>query len=206
VADHAFLSAYKTHYSISADTADALLNQLLDSIEKKIRLHTGGVTLVNTSDVTEVQDGDGKTGFFYTRQRPVQSITTVHENVDTPRAYDSDSLVDSDYYSFNAETGKIYKISSWSTGGGVWAQGYDTVQVVYKPGYATVAAVPDDLVLALYEWVRQLQTRTENRRQGIRSANAADGSVTYDNRKMPEIVEELLESYTPIHFGTAWGM
>lgn len=203
MADHTLLANYKTHYGIAGTGSDALLNSLIPKVVRKIRTLTNGLTLeTGASAVTEVHDGDGYSSAFYTRQRPIRSITTIHESTAVPRAYDADSLVDSDTYGHVALTGKVRKLAGkFFATGSVWAKGYDTVQIIYVPGYADEDAIPDDLLEALYLWVRVSQLRIENGREGIRSVNAADGSVTYELAPIPAEVKPVLEAWTPLSLG-----
>ena len=149
--------------------------------------------------VTEHHNGDGRNGYFLSRLYPIQSITSIHESTATPRSYTATELVDSDEYGFDGETGKVYLLSSLSTRN-VWTIGYDTIQFVLRPGYANAAAVPDDLVDAAYSWTRHIHLRREQAREGVRSVNAADGSVSYESAGMPADVKEMLSPWAVQRF------
>ena len=204
MADHAFLAGFKTHYGIdAADTeSDAGLNSLFPKIVSKIEQRTGGLVLIKAgTDDTEYHDGNGRTGTIFARKFPINDVTSIHTSTAIPRAYGASELVDTDDYSWDAETAKIYLLGSTTTTSSFPA-GQDTVQLVYRPGYEDVDAVPEDLVDAVYEWVRDSQLRNENNRQGIRSVNAADGTTSYVVGPIPDNVKDALEPWTMIELGS----
>jgi len=194
---HAFAAEYKALYSISGNSDDAVIDSILGHIEAQILRHTGGVTYVNTSEVTETNDHTGKAPYFYTRKRPIQSVTTIHQNSSIPRAFDADALVDADTYDNDDESGKIMYLAD----GKYWLRGFKTTQVVYTPGYAAVANVPEDLVRLLLEWARASHVKTEQRRHGVRSTNAGDGSTNYEISRIPIEVTAILDLYTNLATG-----
>lgn len=200
MADHELLTTYKTHVGSSGTANDAMLNRLLPAVLGRIQRLCGGLTLLDPgADVTEVHDGDGVTGYFYTRQRPIKSITTIHENTATPRAYAAADLVDSDDYGYASRLGKVYKLSSLSSGSS-WSEGYDTIQIVYRPGWAA-ASIPAEFLDAAFEWVLATELYLTGRRVGVQSANAQGGNVSYRLAAMPEIAKLILEPQMGLEAG-----
>lgn len=116
------------------------------------------------------------------------TITSVHEDYD--RIFDSTTLVESDDYYFNAETGQLIRDE------GTWFPGQGVVKVVYTAGIGTtVNDVPEDLrMCAVLQCAFWFQRRNE---LGLSQRTQQGGAVSIQNesRLLPE-VEDVLWSYT----------
>ncbi|HNX82476.1 MAG TPA: phage head-tail connector protein [Candidatus Omnitrophota bacterium] len=125
------LANVKTALSIVNTDDDAYLNSLIarvtDEAETYCRRKFADATY------TEKYDGNGCQS-MQLKQYPITSITSVHDDLD--RAFLSDTLIDSDDYVFDAESGIL--TLDWS----IFSRGVQNIQVVYNAGYTTM---PQDL-------------------------------------------------------------
>jgi len=193
---HDFRVEFKAEYGISGTELDALIDSVLEKCVRKIYSRTGLLLLDPGSDVTEPHNGDGSSSFFYARQRPIQSITSIHVSTASPRAYTAAELVDADTYGFNEMTGKV----AYLDGGASFAKGLNSIQLIYRPGWAA-ASVPEEIVDGLFEWTRSIQLRRTHSREGVQSVTAADGTINYQIGAVPPEVLDILEPFTAIRMG-----
>lgn len=162
----------KTHLNITSATYDAELQSMIDSAEAILGRLVG--PLQATSKTSRVYPREGCT--LVLPICPVVSLTSV-----TP--YSGGALTLSDLH-LNTDAGTI----AYSTGTGSFtARWYD---VVYLAGRATC---PDDLLLAVKEFVRHLWT-TQRGSSGRPSAAALDAQIPRAGvgYLMPYRIQELI--------------
>lgn len=157
---------------------DTLLQNLITresaAIEKECNRTFGDATY------TEYHDGDG-TDTVMLKQYPVNSITSIHD--DTDRDYDSDTLIDSDDYVYDSDSG-IVQLDGFS-----FVPGRQNVKVVYNAGYTTI---PTDLEQAciMRVAIRYLQ--------GKANINAFDSDNIERINKMTDASESIIAKYWKI--------
>lgn len=110
---------------------DTLLEKLITRMSADIESDCDRI--FGDATYTEYHDGDG-TDTLLLKQYPINSITSVHDDVD--RDYDTDTLIDSDDYVYDSETGIL------TLDGFGFSIGRQNVKVVYNAGYTTI---PTDL-------------------------------------------------------------
>lgn len=76
---------------------------------------------------------------------PIISVTSIHEDTDWPRTYGASYLLAAGTdYQTNPPTGRVYRLTSPGAKY-QWATGFRAIKVVYSAGYATTAAVPQNI-------------------------------------------------------------
>lgn len=128
-------------------------------------------------------------------ERPIISVTSVHESTASPRVYDADSLLTADTeYQVVKELGRIRRLSSSELT--YWARGYRAIKVLYDYGYANEAAVPDDLK-QLCLFVADAMHKEADRGLGnVSSVTDAQGSITRFMGYLPPSMQEHLDRYS----------
>jgi hypothetical protein len=129
---------------LSTPRAESILNQSSALVENYLDRH-----IITRGSLTEYHTF--RTGYsdLYTRQWPIISATSVHEDID--REYGATDLltVDEDYLVIKPP-GLIKRIFSASGGETTWQTGLRAIKVIYSAGYADRNAVPEaikDVVL-----------------------------------------------------------
>ena len=116
---------------------------------------------------------------------PIVSITSIHS--DTGQKYDSDSLVDSSTYSFNAQYGQV--ILDPNTATKIFESGFRSNKVVCVIGYTSITA-PQDLDHAVCVWIAQLHRNKST--QGKEHISQGGSTVRVSPKRMPDEVKEFL--------------
>ena len=158
---------------------------------------TGAQPLLDATSYTLRLDGDG-TETLYLPVAPVTAVTSVYQ--DATQAFGTGTDVDSgDYELVNYPGGAKLVLLPTSTTGS-WAEGHRTIKVTVTAGYATEAALPDDLVHALYAWA--LASYRAQPARHLESTSKGGASQTLRPLTMPDDVRELLQ---PLRLGAAYG-
>lgn len=91
---------------------------------------------------TEYYDGDG-TSVLQLRNYPINAVTSIYDDID--RVYGADTLIDSDDYAINTDTGIIELV------GLAFCKGAKNIKATYTAGYggSGYAVVPFDLAQSL---------------------------------------------------------
>lgn len=118
----------KAHMRTSATTWDAAIDQLLPEVSEAIRQHCNVLDFASIAH-TEQYDGHGQESLVL-RNRPVASVTSLHDDPD--RAFGSDTLIDADDYYTDLKAG-IIKLD-----GGVFDRSVGGIKVVYTAGHSSV--------------------------------------------------------------------
>ena len=135
-ADLTTATAFKVAFSVNATTHDTLIANTVTEISKYIQNHPKINQDFLAAVYTEYYNGDGGDTLIL-RKLPVNSITSIHDDVD--RAYATASLMDADDYMFDDESGIV------TADGDVFSKGKKNIQVIYNAGYTSI---PADVKLA----------------------------------------------------------
>lgn len=128
------LDEVKDALNITDTNSDSILGSLISAQSAAIQSATNRKLIKTT--YTDYFNGDHDLKQLCLQEFPVSSITTVHD--DTDRDYDAGSLISSEDYVVEADTG-ILRFDTLLT------RGQQNIKVVYVAGYDPV---PDDLKLA----------------------------------------------------------
>ena len=142
--------------------------------------HTTG-TKMKIVGMEEFRDGDGETGFLYTREYPIASVTSLHD--DSDRTYGSDTLIAASEYVW-------YRNGKIELDGGCFCRGLKNIKAVYNAGYSPV---PMDLQRLATEWVI-LSFKGLNR-LGISSISSPDGSISIFYEFLTPELKRILRKY-----------
>lgn len=194
---HALRTEFKSTYALTGTTFDDLIDDLLEDVIDCVEAETGVCLLDPGADVTERHTiVGGETSWIFARRRPIKSITTLHADGGIPRTFDANSLIDSDEYYYSKAgnggdpgTGRVYMLSS----GYHLIEGVDTVQLVYRPGFATI---PPFWRRIVYRWARNLYNEITQQREDVNSVQAADGTTSYVTG-LPAWVKRQIEDRFP---------
>jgi len=173
------LVAAKSWLSVAAapdTTYDSEIESLIDSVSWQFNSYCKRRLLAR--DLTEYYEGDGSNKFM-SPEFPINSITSI--NIDSERDYDTDTLIDSDTYTFNTKGLITLDESTFSTSP-------QAVKIVYNVGYATI---PPDLSIACLDQIKFLFRRHLNNQEGITTEATINGSVSVS--EVGEILETSLK-------------
>jgi hypothetical protein len=129
---------------LTTPLAESILNQSSALIENYLGRH-----IITRGSITEYHSFRVDDSELYTRQWPLISVASVHEDLN--REYSADDLltVNSDYIVV-LPPGKLQRIISSTGGEQSWLLGFRAIKVIYQAGYADRDAVPEaikDVVL-----------------------------------------------------------
>lgn len=131
--------------------------------------------IVSRGSITEYHTVRPASAELYTRQFPLLTITSIHE--DDSRAFGATSLltVNTDYI-VSAPFGRILRISgSLPT---VWLTTWRSVKIVYTAGYATTAVVDASLKHAALRTIALLWNELKREEIGYSSISDAQGNIS----------------------------
>lgn len=140
-------------------------------------------------DYTEECDGKGNSEILL-KQYPVNSIASLYDDPD--RDWDAATLIDTDDYMFDSETGRVRLEGSL-----IFSVAKQNVKAIYNAGYA---ATPYDVKLAILGWCATVRKEQDGARWGITSLAAAgpQGGVAYVVEAIPKPVQAILQRYRKI--------
>lgn len=142
---------------------------------------------------------------IYLRERPINTITSVHEDVQ--RVYGANTLlVEGTDFEVNVNLGTLTRVSGSDVTR--WERGYRTIRVEYDGGFDDVADdkanVPEDLKRAALKLALLIIREDDRKMQGVSSVTDSVGSVTrIAGRIVSEDVLMLLRPYR-IRGYTTW--
>lgn len=128
----ATLADLKTFLAITATTDDdmlsAMINRASGDIESAVDRRFAAFS------TTVYADGDGESATFYVPSSffPLISVGTLYDDTGSPKTWDSNTIVDSDYYQVYPEEGKIVRTDS------VFKRGRRNVRADVRVGMETV--------------------------------------------------------------------
>lgn len=174
------LSAVKEFLQIATAVTDddTFITNLISRISADIEKECGRTFLA--ANYTEYHDGDS-TSILMLDQYPVNSITSIHDDVD--REYNADDLIDSDDYAFYSESGIV------ELDGLTFATGIKNIKVIYNAGYTTI---PTDLEQAC---IKRVAIEYLTGKAGV---NAFDSDNVTRLEKMKESADATIEKYKKI--------
>lgn len=192
MADLITLASFKEAEGLSTPKEDLRINALIPSVSQLIKTYCGNSFVdFYSSNKTETFNIDWGTHIVQLTESPVNAIVSVQERQSYSSAYVT--LTTGAYeYALDKKTDSVFRTSSGSYRN--WAQGVDSVKVVYTAGYS---AVPDDLKLAVVDLITYyLKDEHKERRtiQGASIQNAASSSQR-DNVAFPDHIKRVLDLY-----------
>jgi hypothetical protein len=159
-------------------SVDADLEQLIEAASRIANRYAR--RHLAATNYTERLSGYGGDALLL-RQRPVQSITSVH--IDSNRLFGNDTAVTD--YEADTPAGILYRYSGWT-------RGRRNIQVVYRAGYE-LASVPEDLQGAVANVAYWLYRRVQENAIGIRSITSPDGINTAIDLSIPLASRQIFE-------------
>jgi len=118
----------KTDLKYELDIKDPKNDEVLELLALGVLNTFEGLTdrTFESQTFTEYHSCDRYQKSIFLKQRPVTSITSVHDDPDW--VYGADSLVSDTEYTFSADSGILYS-------SGFWGSGRKNIKVVYVAGY-----------------------------------------------------------------------
>lgn len=168
----------KPYLNIRPDDTDhdELLNMLCNWCSVQVEEYLDR-KLITRGSITEYHTMTENTEKLYVLQWPLLTVTSIHE--DAERSYGSTDLltVTTDYI-LTLPKGKITRVFSSGSGLRQWLLGFRAIKVVYTGGYATTAAVPEDIKLATAKFCALVYRESVRREQGISSVSDDTGNLS----------------------------
>lgn len=172
------LANLKTYLKVSvSDTSkDELFELLIDSCTLAAEEYLGRYIVQRTITEEPYDCENHHSRYLQLKQYPVASVTTILED---GLALDS-AILKTDLYN-----GIIKKATPWR----------GTVLATYSAGLSSnTASVSKNIQLAIWQWVADILSTQDA--SGAKSETLGDYSINYyDEHKMPQSVELLLEGY-----------
>lgn len=156
------------------DDKDELLDQVNDYARHLIEAYLGRL-LVTRGAITEYHSIWRVSPNLYALQRPIISVTTIHE--DAAAEYGASTLltVTTDYV-VSKPQGKIIRVdtnlqTSWTTG-------FRAIKMIYTAGYANTAAVPSDIKFAALRTCGLIWSEVSGKQHGLASISDDMGNIS----------------------------
>lgn len=195
------LEELKDHIGAGGTGKDAVLEGIIDRVTDEIEQYLGR-QIVTRGSMTEYHTFDGSTCELRPLERPITTVTTIHEDTASPRTYGASALLVSgtDYEAIKP-SGVIRRING--TGSlRAWAVGYRAIKLVYAAGYATTAAVParikgQALRYAALVW-------DEQKRGAFGVSGASDALGNYTRFAAASLNREMQQALAPERRWSSW--
>ena len=181
------LDLVKEFLSISGSGTNDILALYINAASEFCNYYCGAGAsprLLRARAITEYYSGDGSNAIL-PRQYPINSITSLHDDIDRVYGSDTELYADGDIIIENDNTRIRYY-------GGSFAHGMNNIKLIYNAGYSTIPAV---LQLACLEIVRFFYQDSEEKRAGITTRSMADGSLGIMESRIPKDTLLKLEPY-----------
>lgn len=182
-----------------------LLLSILNRSRARIEAFFSRVVVTRATDLTEFHSPKFATSTLWTLDKPIISITTIHE--DTTRAYGSTTLLtEGTDYIVQKPAGKIIRIASATGSPRSWQFGFRTVRVVGSFGYADTDSVPWEIKDPALRHVARTYREITREHHDLASIQDDVGRVQYfsDRTFNKSITDELLP-YRRQSFGAETG-
>lgn len=170
----------KTELEISGTASDTLLDILADAIESMWDELTNRIWF--SASYTEKHNGSNFSQKLFLVNFPVTVLTSIHDDPD--RDFNSDTLIDSDDYSYDEDTGIVYY-------DGVFYKANQNIQVIYTAGY-TANNIPKGIKEILVRQACHWFTQADKRKWDKSSQSTKEGgTVGYTKLKgnlLPDFV------------------
>jgi len=160
------------------DYLERAINRASELIEQYLDRH-----IVTRGDLTEYHTLRSPTGAFLckdtirTLQRPIISVSSVHEDTAWPRTYGASSLlvVDVDYQ-VDKQRGTIRRLGS--AGPVAWHTGHRGVRLISTCGYEDTAKVPERIKAVALRLVANIKGEVDRKTHGILAQSDSLGNFT----------------------------
>lgn len=195
----------KVELAVTDDGNTALLLNILNRSRARIEAFLGRVLVTRATDLTEFHSFESATSTLWMLDRPIISITTIHE--DTNRAYAASTLLtEGTDYIVHKPAGKITRITSATGSRTSWETGLRAVRAVGSFGYADTEAVPWEIKDPALRHVARAYREITREHNDISSIQDDVGRVQYfsDRTFNKSITDELLP-YRTYSFGAETG-
>lgn len=163
------LDDLKVELSTTTTDYDSLLTALASAVQSLFEEMTNrkveSATFTEYHDVTELQSR------IFLKNYPVTSLTSVHN--DTAWVYDDSTLIDSDDYTYDPDSGTISTLEYFQSGP-------RAIKVVYTGGYTSEtfpAGWKEIWVRQACEWFRQAKNKDQGKLVASRPGTSG-GSIT----------------------------
>jgi hypothetical protein len=131
--------------------------------------------IVSRGSITEYHEVMTSTADLYLKQRPIVTVTSVHETTD--RTYDSTTLItENTGFLVYLEDGRLVRMSAAARTAWI-AGGLKSIQVIYSAGVATIHDVPADIKSVCRELVASRYREIVERSQNQESTSDDFGTV-----------------------------
>lgn len=188
------LDNLKEYLQITASTEDALLAAIINGISQ--RVHDYCQRNLLSKQYTQYYSGRG-TSSFMLAMAPVTAVSKIYE--DSLRAFGASSEV--------AVADRIVepcgRVTAYNNRT-LWNRGTYNIKVVYTAGYASAAALPASIALAVKEFCAAAYYKAKNKRFDVQSESLGDKNITYTQVDMPPQVEGALQPYVLPPSGEDW--
>lgn len=175
------LATLKSYLWITWTESDAILQILLDSAESTIKTRTWREFELDTSDRTEILNGNAQLELIV-QKYPIVTLVSVSKNTGTISSPVWE-VIDPDYYSAEKNIGVINLLSPS-------CRGFENYRVIYRGGYATI---PWDLQLACMKMAGSSFNRIWT--DGIKSETVNWDRIEFENSELPHEVETTISNY-----------
>lgn len=176
------LDALKTYLDITENTKDTMLTQLLEYATERFQTLTHRV-IPKTKHEDEKHDGTEQQ-WFYVDNYPIIGITSIYWDSDGD--YETEDLVESDNYRYDANSGKVWRTA------GTWAKGLNAIKITYTAGYETI---PKDVETFVKKLAALEYKRSDQDRIGVLSHSFGDATTSYDTQNLPDDLGAIVEDY-----------
>ena len=179
---------------------DAVLAQIAAGFTALAERYCGRGLVLTESEVTEYHTG--QSNLLQVRRYPIASIESVKEAFDFDFSLATALTADTDYRLIDGgRKGVLARL--W----GDWCKQYDSIQVVYRGGYAAAGATPDEGETAMPEDLREaaiLQGAFMFKRRddlGLSAVSFNGGSISkFSALDLLPLVRQTLDAYRRLSF------
>jgi hypothetical protein len=204
------LAELKDELTVTGYQADAKLESVIARASELIEAELGG-EVVTRGAQTEYYTRDHASEVLQLAQWPVIAVTTAKEGAHGGAGswVASTTLVSGTDYVLDKAAGVLLRISGGSRC--AWAQGFESVQVVYRAGYADTAGAPVDaaaIPAALKDVALAVASRKYNQMkrggdQGAQSQTDGFGTVSrFVPGDLLRAEREMLAPFKHWHYGS----
>ena len=187
------LEEVKAYIGAAGSAADPVLESCINRASAWIESETDRkfITRGAITEYHSVRAGDHS---IRLAERPIVTVTSVHESSSCPPVYDAASLLTANTdYMLVKERGIIRRVSLGQPT--PWLTGYRAIKVVYSYGYANQDSVPEDLRQLCLFVATSMFKESDRARWGLSSVTDALGTVTRFTGYLPPDMESHLAGY-----------
>jgi hypothetical protein len=187
----------KEHLQVSGEGKDHLLEMILTRVTDEIEDYLGRHIITRTTAVeaTRLTEYHTAPADFYelrTLQWPIITVTTVHEEILSPRLYGASALlVEGTNYEVikGAKPRSIIRRISYTGTPYPWLTGHRAIKVVYSAGYADTANVPQRIKAVALRYAEIIWD--EHKRGAYGVSGQADGLGNYTRFASPTLSPDM---------------